>query len=242
MAVVIVLAVILPPGPKTPSVGRCCVSEHATSLGRSPQRRSFMAGSLVLLTALAVLSSCGDDGESAGSASSTASTSTIVVETSTVSPTTEERSPLADYEVTFGSFGPVQLGMRLDQVERAAGIQLKVDRLDGTSGCEYWFPAGQTGVEFIALDDRLARITAGPPASTVEGVSTGARQAEVAEIYGTDRVTERTNRFGIKELLVSPRRGDGEIRLRFRMSTTGDGVEFIDTGTPAGLVLDEGCA
>jgi hypothetical protein len=199
-------------------------------------------GSLVLLTALAVLSSCGNDGESAGSASSTASTSTTVVETSTVSPTTEERSPLADYEVTFGSFGPVELGMRLDQVERAAGIQLKVDRLDGTSGCEYWFPAGQTGVEFIALDDRLARITAGSPASTVEGVSTGARQAKVAEIYGTDRVTERTNRFGIKELLVSPRRGDGEIRLRFRMSTTGDGVEFIDTGTPAGLVLDEGCA
>ena len=198
--------------------------------------------SLVLLVALAVLPSCLDDGESTASASSSASTSTTVVETSAVPPTTEADSPLAEYEMTFGSFGPVQLGMTLDQVERAAGIQLKEDRLDGISGCEYWFPAGQTGVDFIALDGRLARITAGPSASTVEGVSTGARQAEVADTYGTDRVTDRTNRFGIEELLVSPPGGDADVRQQFRMSTTGDGVEFIETGTPAGLALDEGCA
>lgn len=209
------------------------------------------SGSATVTLALCLLAACADGDDStdgpAARQSLTSTTGSTITSTATSAPstsaTTKTTGRLVEYEVGFGHLGPIEVGMSLAEVEDAAGIEVRRSGDFPGPECAQWFPVSSPNVEFLALDDRLVSVTVGTPFATGAGVGVGADRDAILGAYGADNVQERTNRFQVTEVLVTPPVPESsELRILFSMTPGADEVQFIKTGTLGALNLDEGCA
>jgi hypothetical protein len=195
---------------------------------------------------LAIAVACTDDGAPAPRTSAGATTTTTEPSTTGSSEVTTTSAPeptLASFRLAPDALGPIRVGMTIEEAEQAGGVILHEDRLDPASDCATWFPTDGSGVSFLAIDDRLATIDVGAPVATIEGVGVGATTADIVAAYGADHVEERTNRFQIREVAVTPRDAAlADYGTVFLLSTVGEGVEHIRAGLARELTRDEGCA
>ena len=191
-----------------------------------------------------MIAACSDPEGSSFAPVSQAST-TPTTRTSSVSETSATTSStsalFATYRLGFANLGPVKVGMTFDEAEVAAGVSLNEGE-PISEGCDTWSPGNQT-VTFLAVNGRLATITVGAPFMTVDGISVGVTRDEIAAVYGDAQLQERTNRFAVREIVVTPTDPElDEYVMVFLFSTMGEGVESIRARLAAEMVRDEGCA
>jgi hypothetical protein len=204
----------------------------------------------LLAVLLAITVACTDDDAPAvrasdGTTTTTTSTSTVPSTTAVGEVTTSSAPPstLTSFRLAPDSLGPIRVGMTLAEAERAGGVALHADRLDPESDCATWFPTDGAAISFLAIDDRLATIDVGAPVVTVEGIGAGATTADIVAAYGDAHVEERTNRFQVREVAVTPVDAAlADYGIVFLLSTVGDGVEHMRAGLARELTRDEGCA
>jgi hypothetical protein len=165
--------------------------------------------------------------------------------TTTSGPTTSSTSPgapLIGLRLGFAALGPIEVGMTLEEAQRAAGVPLHDEQLH--PDCSEWFPFSESqAVEFVAVDGRLALIDVGAPVVTAEGIGSGATRDDIASAYGAEHMHESTNRFGIREISVSST--DPALttfRMLFLLDRSGERVERMRSGLAQEMVRDEGCA
>lgn len=200
----------------------------------------------LLAVLLAVAVACTDDDAPAPRTSAGATTTTTAPSTTGTSEVTASSTPpstLTSFRLALDALGPILVGMTLEEAEQAGGVALHEDRLDPASDCATWFPTDGSAISFLAIDGRLATIDVGAPVVTVEGIGAGATTADIVAVYGEDHVEERTNRFQVREVAVTPAdAAQADYGTVFLLSTVDDGVEHIRAGLARELTRDEGCA
>ena len=145
--------------------------------------------------------------------------------------------------------GPVTVGMTLDEASAAAGMPLRIvpnsDRV-GTGGCAYARPeGGPTGLSFMVLNGRIARIDVGGNSAirTLSGIGPGSTEAEVQATY-PGRISAQPNPYsghrGGRDLLYQPDEGSRHLGLLFQ--TDGGRVSSFRSGLYGAVMAPEGCA
>ena len=145
--------------------------------------------------------------------------------------------------------GPVTVGMTLDEASAAAGMPLRIvpnsDRV-GTGGCAYARPeGGPTGLSFMVLNGRIARIDVGGNSAirTLSGIGPGSTEAEVHATY-PGRISAQPNPYsghrGGRDLLYQP--DDGSRHLGLLFQTDGGRVGSFRSGLHGAVMAPEGCA
>lgn len=210
---------------------------------RQPPSGALIVSILLALAAAVAGFGCSDDEPSQAAEEST--TTAGPTTTAARAPTSPADSkPLTDHQLDLGSLGPVHVGMTLDEAQAATGVELREDQLNPDIDCVTWFPNDDSTASFIAIGGRVAVITVREPFATSAGIGVGASDQDVRDAYGVDRVEERTNRFGVKELIVTS--SDPEVAhlgIIFALDTVGtNAVESVRTGLVSELDRDEGCA
>lgn len=91
----------------------------------------------------------------------------------------------AAWTSTDRSFGPVRVGMRVREAERAAGVKLRADPAEASESCHYVSAVGSMeGVGCMVEDGRITRIDVGPgPHTTAKGIGVGSTEGELRERY-----------------------------------------------------------
>lgn len=104
-------------------------------------------------------------------------------------------------EVGLSTLGPISIGMTIDQLSRAAGVDLvrqpDFDQAMEENNCAYMSPATIPGyvpppdsdnkspIAFMIVDDKLARIDfLDRTFRTTEGIGVGSTEADVLNAYG----------------------------------------------------------
>ena len=145
--------------------------------------------------------------------------------------------------------GPVMVGMTLDEASAAAGMPLRTvpnsDRV-GAGSCAYARPeGGPTGLSFMVLNGRIARIDVGGNSAirTLSGIGTGSTEVEVQATY-PGRISAQPNPYsghrGGRDLVYQPDEGSRHLALRFR--TDGGRVGSFRSGLHGAVMAPEGCA
>ncbi len=145
--------------------------------------------------------------------------------------------------------GPVMVGMTLDEASAAAGMPLRTvpnSDLVGTGGCAYARPeGGPTGLSFMVLKGRIARIDVGGNSAirTLSDIGPGSTEAEVQATY-PGRISAQPNPYsghrGGRDLLYQPDEGSRHLGLLFQ--TDGGRVGSFRSGLHGAVMAPEGCA
>lgn len=202
---------------------------HSIGLRRRPARgpsisRSALAA--VLTTAL-LLGACG--GGNAGSA---------------------ERSPQEESRLTAASpvglrtLGPISIGMTVDQLSRAAGVELvrqpDFEQAMAEKNCAYMSPATIPGyvppadsgnkspIAFMIVDNELARIDfLNSTFKTADGIGVGSTEAAVLEAYGGGQSPPPDRGFIGKPYRYLKASPQDEEDQNFRIVFESDGAQVV---------------
>lgn len=142
--------------------------------------------------------------------------------------------------------GPVVVGMSLDEASGATGQAIRIDpRTDLGRGCAHaTADAGQQGLRFMVVNDRIVRVEAGPgPVRTLSGVGVGSTEAEVMATYpGRIRVEPNpySGHLGGKDLIYVPDESSRHLSLLFYVF--GGQVQTFRAGFFAAVMAPEGCS
>lgn len=146
--------------------------------------------------------------------------------------------------VSFGGFGPVQVGMSVAQAQVASGTTLSPESASPNGGCGYVKPAGgPSGVSFMTTNGVIARTDVTTRrVVTPEGVHVGSSERRVYRVYGR-RVRRSRHRYVLRGhyLTILPRR-TSEHGRRIVLETNGHRVTSIRAGRLPEAYYIEGCA
>lgn len=146
-----------------------------------------------------------------------------------------------DWRVEVTGYGPVRIGMSVDEVVEALGGAVAVPEELG--GCDYLFPRGwPEGISVMVVEGRVARIDVSRgQVKTAEGVGIGTTEQEILELYpGQVEVLPHKYTEG-NYLIVSPA-GPLEAEYRIVFETDGAVVERYRVGVLPAVEWVEGCA
>jgi len=145
-------------------------------------------------------------------------------------------------KITFESYGLARIGMSRADLQRVVGSKLKNDYADAdTEGCEYVSSAkGYSGVSFMIIDQRVARIdVTSPTVSTLSGIRIGSSQSLVLSTY-PGRITITDHAYtGPEGKYLTMHSTDNKYGIRFE--TDGERVASYYAGTPEAIQYIEGC-
>jgi len=199
---------------------------YRASAGAHARRRALGLALLVLLVAAA----CNRGGETAA-------------EDPEATPPAQ-RGLTANAPVTLRSVGPVVVGMTLDQIAAAAGVDLTrqpdFDQAVAESNCAYVSPSTIPGyvpppdsgnkspLAFMIVDGKLARIDIlGGDFATPQGIKVGSEESAVLTAYGDGEPLPPRAFIGppYRYLTATPRDAEDQ---NFRMVFESDGAKVVN--------------
>lgn len=99
-----------------------------------------------------------------------------------------------EWVISPSGFGPVKVGMSVEQAEQQLGSKLVPDGEGANSQCYHVHAAhGHEGLQFMVLEDKIARasIYVGPsPIRTDRGIGIGDHEEDIRKAYDTELETK----------------------------------------------------
>ncbi len=157
---------------------------------------------------------------------------------------TAPRGLTANSPVALTSVGPVVVGMTLDQISAAAGVELTrqpdYDQAVAENNCAYVSPSTIPGyipppdsgnkspLAFMMVDGKLARIDIlGGDFATAQGIKVGSQEKEVLEAYGNGQPLPARPFIGppYRYLTATPKQ---EKDKNYRMVFESDGAKVVN--------------
>lgn len=203
---------------------------------------------LALGAGLAVLLSGTDDRSAPSTEPVVTQASATTVRTAPRTTATKPSAPpaplspqLASARISTSSFGPIQVGMTLDQAQAAAGTAL--DAGAGGSACRAYAPAGgPEGVQVFTAGGTVAGFeVTGGSVSTLSGIKVGDSGDQVRSTYGAAIQSEPSAAGGGETLTFTPASAADPNRVVFLTDASGT-VRTIRSGRASGPGGAEGCA
>ncbi len=203
---------------------------------------------LALGAGLAVLLSGTDDRSAPSTEPVVTQASATTVRTAPRTTATKPKAPpaplspqLASARISTSSFGPIQVGMTLDQAQAAAGTAL--DAGAGGSACRAYTPAGgPDGVQVFTAAGTVAGFeVTGGDVSTLSGIKVGDSGDQVRSTYGAAIQSEPSAAGGGETLTFTPASAADPNRVVFLTDASGT-VRTIRSGRASGPGGAEGCA
>jgi hypothetical protein len=194
-------------------------------------RGTGVAGAFVLAALLGGLSACTRADQPASDeppAPATTAVDTLSTPDSTGDP----------YTLSAYGYGPVRVGMTVEEARSALGGRLSVPNPDENE-CTYVRSEGTPeGVIFMVVEGKVQRVDVRTPAVTTDaGVRIGEKEARVRQLY-TDRLTVQPHKYTDgRYLIVAP---DSATRLVFE--TGADTVTMMRGGLLPMALWVEGCS
>lgn len=143
----------------------------------------------------------------------------------------------------LNGFGPVRIGMTVNQASNALGIPLK-PMTPHEAGCYYVSPGGQpdSDVAFMVIQDRVARVDVfGPTFQTVTGIHVGDTEERVKAAYqGYLKIEPHHYVNHGHYLIVTPKAATYK-GMRIVFETDGQVVTMIRAGREPEVMYVEGC-
>lgn len=97
-------------------------------------------------------------------------------------------APSYDWKLTPAGWGPVRIGMKRTQVEKALKVELQGEAFDNEGRCIELFPSSEElkGIYFMFQDGKLSRVSVveADRIATPRGIRVGATADEVRAAYG----------------------------------------------------------
>ncbi|MGH9152977.1 MAG: hypothetical protein ACRD03_11390, partial [Acidimicrobiales bacterium] len=162
----------------------------------------------------------------------------------TTGSTTSTTAPSeADYRLELRGFGPVRVGMTVDEASAALGRRLTPVISPPDEDCAMYAPAsGFDGIAFLVARGVVARtdVTAGPT-RTPEGLALGQTEAEAQRRYG-DRLATGDHDYlvGGRYLTLIPE-APGDEGYRLVAETDGRTVTALRAGRLPEVEYSDGC-
>jgi hypothetical protein len=152
-----------------------------------------------------------------------------------------EPAASAEWKITFDGYGPVRVEMTVAEAERALGDSLEVK--EAGDSCAYAFPKRHTGVAFMVIGDRIARVDVrGPEVTTLEGARTGDPEERIHALY-RGRVEVQPHKYVDGHyLIVRPAPGAADTTRRVIFETDGRRVTGYRAGRLPEVRWVEGCS
>ena len=156
----------------------------------------------------------------------------------------QEDDVFADAEVRLTGVGPLRIGMTLEEATDALGVPVIPIGSNISGECSYYQPeTSAQAIGLMVVDNRVIRVDVWPGSSlpTVSGVTIGASEAELKELY-PDQLEAVPNPYTQgKFLTLVP--NDPELslyRLVFETNGQGDVVQYRTGQFPA-VTWPDGC-
>ncbi len=205
--------------------------------------------SLLLLSLLSSSLFLGGCGESAGNfiesmKSGQPTTAQITPEASPLSPSAikAQRKLTEKWKLSLNSIGPIQVGMSVEEAEKAAGIKLTQSY---NKECSYVRPEGNDyDLLFIVTDNRIARIDVREESriTTGSGIGIGDADEQIQALYpGQIKVTP--HKYDPKgEYLTFVPKNSSEADYRIVFETKRNRVTSVRAGKLPEVEWVEGCS
>lgn len=204
------------------------------------RRRLGPAWWAAVAVAVAACSSGAGDRQAAPATTTTTAAGTVPTTGSTTSTTAPSE---ADYRLELRGFGPVRVGMTVDEASAALGRRLTPVISPPDEDCAMYAPAsGFDGIAFLVARGVVARtdVTAGPT-RTPEGLALGQTEAEAQRRYG-DRLATGDHDYlvGGRYLTLIPE-APGDEGYRLVAETDGRRVTALRAGRLPEVEYSDGC-
>jgi hypothetical protein len=139
--------------------------------------------------------------------------------------------------------GPIKIGMKVKDAEKASGIKIKVENDLGNASCMYAHPAkGYDGLSFMISNGRIARIDFADKATnkTAAGAHIGMAEAEVKRLYPKPmKIT--SEHYGDDFYLTVAGADLKQKKLRYVFVTENGKVSEFRSGREPEVEYTEGC-
>lgn len=150
-------------------------------------------------------------------------------------------APFREHRLRYDGFGPVKVGMTLEQAQTALGVEFKLyDDYEG--GCNYAEPlAGdpERTPGFMVNDGTIARIDISKPEyQTDKGAKVGDSEERIKQLYG--EAVEIEQHFYIDGHYLTIKYEEGKYAMVFE--TDGSEVTYIRAGRMPEAWFVEGCS
>lgn len=201
---------------------------------------------LSLLSSSLVLGGCGESAENfiESMKPGQPTTAQITPEASPLSPSAikAQRKLTEKWKLSLNSIGPIQVGMSVEEAEKAAGIKLTQPY---NKECSYVRPEGNDyDLLFIVTDNRIARIDVREESriTTVTGIGVGDADEQIQALYpGQIKVTP--HKYDPKgEYLTFVPKNSSEANYRIVFETKRNRVTSIRAGKLPEVEWVEGCS
>ena len=150
------------------------------------------------------------------------------------------------WTVSLDGFGPVRLGMTIDDAQRALNLPLQIDDYLDDESCRYFTPKGSKGAPSIAFmtdHRRIVRIDvfpgAAPSPQTDRGAKIGDTEARIFELYRNHVKSGPHHYTGPQGHYLRVLDDSGHVRMIFE--TDGKTVENYRVGREPAVEYVEGC-
>ncbi|NEO84596.1 MAG: hypothetical protein F6J87_10135 [Spirulina sp. SIO3F2] len=160
-------------------------------------------------------------------------------------PQVPQSTPLTP-EIRLGltGFGPIQVGMTIEQAEAATGMTFKSESSGGEEyGCEYYRVEAFDGIALMVTDGTIARVELRKPnLATISGAKLGSTEAQIRNLYpGQIQAEPHEYIPNGKYLLYVPKDADSQdYRVIFEVDAQGN-VVAIRSGQLPEVGYIEGC-
>jgi hypothetical protein len=151
-------------------------------------------------------------------------------------------APPKEAVVSFSVYGAVRIGMNVAELTAAVGQELKRTDEDWESDdCRYvQLEKGDGNLNFMLIDDRLARIDVNTPSiRTTSGAHVGMKASDVLGIYGKQAEVTPHAYTGPEGTYITVHAPGGKFGIRFE--TENGVVERYYAGTAEAIEYIEGC-
>lgn len=156
------------------------------------------------------------------------------------------RAETGGWTVSFDGYGPIRLGMTVDEAQRLLQKPLVIDNYLDDASCRYFTPKGagpQPTVAFMTDHRRIVRIDVfagdGPRPSTDRGASIGDTEARIFELYRGHVKSGPHHYTGPQGHYLRVFDDSGRVRMIFE--TNGRTVENYRAGHKPAVEYVEGC-
>lgn len=153
-------------------------------------------------------------------------------------------APVGEANIRLTGFGPLRVGMTLDEAETALGVPLLPLGSNVSGECAYYQPDFKTqAIGFMAVDERIIRIDVWPGSTiaTTSGATLGSTEADIHDLY-PKQIEESPNPYTQgKFLTFVPQSAEHQLyRLVFETDASGKVVQYRAGQFPA-VTWPDGC-
>ena len=147
-------------------------------------------------------------------------------------------TPASDQVLRLEGLGDLRIGFNVPDSGTWSALAVQAG-----DGCTLYSSPDFPGVSAIVTDGLVRRITIGPESGVtlIEGIGTGASEAEVRSYFGGFRETPHKYEPAPAKYLTAPNADSGDPALRFEIGSD-ERVSEIHVGTMPELGFVEGCA